>query len=121
MVNYLVDSYYLNPKSELKTEEIYKKLKISNCIILEEFVSNMKKEKYIKYKKEKFLITYNGFIFLQSINESIKETVNNLINKLISISAFVISTYALWENQIMTILGTIFSFTILFIILKLTK
>ena len=124
IIDYLVDSYYLNPKKELTIEMIRINLKMLECPILSQFIEYLGEENYIIYvgtSKDKFIINYKGFIYLENLQKDNKKYENNLINIVITISAFIISIYALWGSAIMVVMGIIFAFVILIIILKLTK
>lgn len=97
IVDYLVDSYYLNPKNEFVINEIRKKLKIKDALLIEEFILYLKKEKYINLNKKtnSFLLQYDGFLYLESIQRNNINYENKLISLIISIVAFFISGFSL--------------------------
>lgn len=99
-IEYLIDLYYLNPKNEFNIEKIKKQLKIDKCLILEEFIIYLKKEKYIKFKKNNFIITYSGFNYLENVQNLNKQYGNNLISIVISMSALLMSSFSLiWSDS----------------------
>lgn len=97
IVSYLVDSYYLNPQSKFVVNEIRKKLKIKDTLLIEELISYLKKEKYIILNKKtnSFLLKYEGFIYLETIQKNNVNGDNNIISIIISMLAFLASSFGI--------------------------
>lgn len=99
--DYLVDSYYLNPSTEYNINDIFFELKIENCGVFETYINFLKKKKFIKTQKEKFIITFEGFEYLEKVQRTNKEYENNLCNITVSMIAMLISIFGIiFDNEV---------------------
>lgn len=110
-IDYLVDSYYLNPKKLYDIKDIIFELKIENYSILETYINFLKNKKYIKVRKEKFNITFDGFYYLEKVQMTNKEYENNFCSITISMIAMTVCVFeVIFNNRMVNIILIIILF-----------
>lgn len=89
-------------------EDIFFELGIDNCKVINAYIDCLKGKKYLKFKlNKKFIITFDGFNYLQNVQKNNQTYENSLHSIIISMVALLISIYGILINNEFIKLGLI--------------
>lgn len=114
-IDYLVDSYYLNSNNIYNKDDILLELKIKDSRIITAFIDYLVENKYLKYKRnKKFIITFEGFKYLENIQKSNQQYENSLHSIIVAMIALLVNIFGtLINNTIINVILTIATFIIM--------
>lgn len=98
VLEYFIDCFYLEPNKKINIDELHNKFGIENIEIIDLFINDLKKKKKILGKKE-FIITFDGFIYLDNLLRSRYEYRNNKIAIILSIGTFSFEILAIINDE----------------------
>lgn len=96
ILEYIILTYYMNPKHLFAKKEIMTNLNIKNYLVVNEIIDTLKKYKYLKqytFTSDKFKISYDGIIYLQ-------EKRNNKYSNQTAAIALIIALITLFDDVI---------------------
>jgi hypothetical protein len=120
-IKYLVDLYYNNPNNKITFADIKMQVNISDeCLKL--FIEHLRNRKLIKGKK-KFLLTFDGLIYLQELERGDTELKFNGINTLVGYGAFTLMILGVLysDSSIIKFMSIIFVLIIVFLICEIVS
>lgn len=118
IIEYLIDSYYLDPNRKIDKFEIYNKFNNGDEILIDLFLSELRNKKKI-IGKSKFIITFDGVLYLEDLIRTRNGYRNNKIAIVLSLGAFAISILAIYDDSLSKFVSIFLGFTIIFMINKL--
>lgn len=118
IIEYLIDSYYLDPNKKIDKFEIYNKFNNGDEILIDLFLSELRNKKKI-IGKSKFIITFDGVLYLEDLIRTRNGYRNNKIAIVLSLGAFAISILAIYDDSLSKFVSIFLGFTIIFMINKL--
>lgn len=118
IIEYLIDSYYLEPNRKIDKFEIYNKFNNGDEILIDLFLSELRNKKKI-IGKSKFIITFDGVLYLEDLIRTRNGYRNNKIAIVLSLGAFAISILAIYDDSLSKFVSIFLGFTIIFMINKL--
>lgn len=118
IIEYFIDSYYLDPNRKIDALEIYSKLNKGDAAFIDLFLSELR-NKNIIIGEYKFIITFEGVLFLEDFIRIRSGYRNDKIAIILSLGAFGISILAIYNDSILKFMAIFLGLTVVLAIDKI--